>query len=146
MSAELGAELEAGSAEWIREHVAFLELLLEEEYPDTGHLGRALRRECLMIQRSRGLSLLRGEAPETNAADVLREAVVWYELRQESGADEPDSEVPPWVTWAWRLLPTCGLSRWAKLTLRDSEVKESEELEAAAFPDRHNGDAPERRT
>jgi hypothetical protein len=58
-------------------------------------------------------------------ANVLREAVVWYELRQESRADPKDAELPRWVCRALRLLPSAGLSRWARFaarTLDDAEA------------------------
>lgn len=122
-----GAELELAAAEWIRETCELLQRQLELEYPETGGLGRGLRRELLTIHRRKGLGLLRGETPETNAADALREAVAWYELRQESGADPKDlpGEEPRWVQWAWRLLPGCGLSRWALLSHRTSVIQEA---------------------
>ena len=124
MSGELESptvELPPEVREWIRESRTLLRYALEELYPESGGVGRAARREILLLHVRKGEKLLAGETPETMAADALREAVTWYELRQESEADPKDIEAPRWIRWAYRLLPDVGLSRYAALTRRSLE-------------------------
>ncbi|MGE0347391.1 MAG: hypothetical protein AB7N73_14935 [Gemmatimonadales bacterium] len=120
------ARLEPEVAAWIHETRELIRYLLEQELPDTGGLGRSLRREVLTLHAARADLLLGTGTPETAAADALREAVAWYELREEAAraAGRFVEDPPSWVHWAHRLLPSVGLSRWAALTARTVDDNE----------------------
>lgn len=137
MNAELEedrVELAPEAHEWVRESTRLFRYVLEELYPATGGTGRAARRELLLIHVRKGEAMLRGDAPETNAADALRDAVLWLEELQadlgerEGYADLLDPPLrdrvrsPRWFNWALRLLPAVGLSRYAKLARKAGEV------------------------
>lgn len=123
-------ELEAAVREWIHETVGLLRELRDDVYLETGGIAREFRREILLIHQRKGERLLRGEAPETNAADALREAVLWFDELQAANAEsvhggpwmEVQREPPRWYQWAVRILPSAAVSRWARMARQGAEV------------------------
>ena len=127
--------LEKTRDEWIRESCRLLSTIRDELKPSTGNLGREMGRELLLIHVRKGMGLVADLEPEQNPADALREAVAWYELLEEQGRKKPESrstfvsrDAPRWIRWAYRLLPSVGLSRWARLSLEAYDANEREIL------------------
>lgn len=111
--------LEAAAREWIHETAELLRELREDVYLETGGIARSFRREILLIHVRRAEKLLEGETPETNAADALRDAVLWLDTMREDGHE---LEEPRWYRWALRILPRASVSRWARMARRAAEV------------------------
>ncbi|MGE0160715.1 MAG: hypothetical protein AB7T31_15010 [Gemmatimonadales bacterium] len=113
------AELDQATREWIQESIAFVRHHLEL-HPNT------VAREILLIHVTRGQALLRDAVPSTSAADVVREAATWWDARNDAleRTGRAREEAPDWLRWAYRLLPSVGLPRCARLTAQALEDNE----------------------